>query len=304
MTNKSMLSNDSTNTFSNTSFHFPAFGKIRFNLTNDYLFHVVFQENKTALKGLISALLNLDKSQITSIKIKNPIVPGENQEDKTFILDLLILLNHSRYINLEMQVKNNGDWSDRSLSYLCRIFDHLSVGEDYSLVLPAQNISFLDFPFPNNSEEFHATYQLKNIKNNTIYSDKFTLSVVQLNQTEKAEPEDIENGLVDWIQFFKATDWKEVFTLANKNFDIASAAESMYSFGEISEVFDQCWQREEDMRIKRSLHSQGLAEGKKEGEQRFASLAALLTTNNLTNDLLRAVSDLCFREELYKKYNL
>ncbi len=32
-------------------------GKLRYKLTNDYMFRAVFQENENALKGLLSALL-------------------------------------------------------------------------------------------------------------------------------------------------------------------------------------------------------------------------------------------------------
>ncbi|MDD6201575.1 MAG: hypothetical protein PUB13_01310 [Lachnospiraceae bacterium] len=34
-------------------------GTLRFTLTNDYLFHIVFQENEELLKGLLCSLLNL-----------------------------------------------------------------------------------------------------------------------------------------------------------------------------------------------------------------------------------------------------
>ena len=60
---------------------------------------------------------------ITSIEITNPIMPGDNVTDKTFILDIKIILNQSDLINLEMQVINYDNWPERSLGYLCRSFD-------------------------------------------------------------------------------------------------------------------------------------------------------------------------------------
>ena len=81
-------------------------------------------------------------------------------------------------MNLEMQVKNELNWPERSLTYLCRSFDQLQSGEDYWEAKPAVHIGFLCFaPFPENPEFFSA-YRMMNIKTHHIYSDKLTLYVV------------------------------------------------------------------------------------------------------------------------------
>ncbi len=36
-----------------------------------------------------------------------------------------------------MQIINEGNWVERSLSYLCRTFDSLEKGQNYSEALPA-----------------------------------------------------------------------------------------------------------------------------------------------------------------------
>ena len=52
-----------------------ATGSIPCNMTNDYIFRIVLQENPFALKGLVCALLHKKKSDIRSIRILNPIFP-------------------------------------------------------------------------------------------------------------------------------------------------------------------------------------------------------------------------------------
>ena len=59
-------------------------GKLTYTLTNDYLFHIVFQKNKTILRGLIRSLLNLRDNEIVDITLENPIQPGDRINDKTF----------------------------------------------------------------------------------------------------------------------------------------------------------------------------------------------------------------------------
>ena len=64
-------------------------GALRFTLTNDYLFHIVFQENMDILKGLICSLLGLRPEQIISIVLENPIDPHNHVDDKKLSLTWL-----------------------------------------------------------------------------------------------------------------------------------------------------------------------------------------------------------------------
>ena len=91
------------------------------------------------------------------------------------MLDIEVLLNNNHIINLEMQMTDQLNWQDRSLSYLCRSFDQLYKGDDYTEAKPATHIGFLNFtPFPD-KPEFHACYKLLNLKNHRVYSDKLSL---------------------------------------------------------------------------------------------------------------------------------
>ena len=101
-----------------------ASGPLAIPMTNDYLFRALLQENNNVLKGLIASLLHIPVQDISSVEITNPIELGKSYEDKDFYLDVKILLNNHTTINLEMQVINEHNWPERSLSYLCRIFDN------------------------------------------------------------------------------------------------------------------------------------------------------------------------------------
>ncbi|MBE5849732.1 MAG: hypothetical protein E7298_06160 [Lachnospiraceae bacterium] len=51
--------------------------------------------------------------------------------DKKVILDLKLLLNKYRIVNIEMQVLDEGDWPERSVVYLCRCYDNVLKGNEY-----------------------------------------------------------------------------------------------------------------------------------------------------------------------------
>ncbi|MCM1155150.1 MAG: Rpn family recombination-promoting nuclease/putative transposase [Roseburia sp.] len=159
-----------------------AHGPLPYNMTNDYLFRAVLQTNNRVLRGLVCSLLHLSENEITSVKITNPIILGDSIEKKEFRLDINVALNDNTFMNLEMQVVNQLNWNNRSLLYLCRSFDRLHHGQNYSDMPTVIHIGFLDFTLFEECPEFYSTYKLMNVKNHTIYNDNFTLCVVDLSQ--------------------------------------------------------------------------------------------------------------------------
>lgn len=155
-----------------------ATGKMPYSLTNDYLFRALLQRNNRVLKHLICSLLHLQPEEVNTVTIENPIVLGKALDNKTFVLDIRVLLDNHTLINLEMQVVNYLNWPERSLSYLCRNFDQLQSGQNYQETKPVIHIGFLDFTLFPEYPEFYATYKLINVKNHHIYTDKFVLNVV------------------------------------------------------------------------------------------------------------------------------
>ena len=150
-------------------------------------------------------MLHLNPEDIYSITIKNPFMLGESVSEKDSIMDIRVFLNNQTYLNLEMQLALEAFWPDRSLTYLCKSFLNLAKGEPYSKIRPAIHIGFLDYDlFPDNPE-FYATYHLANDTTHQIYTRKFTLSVLSLNQTELATEDDKKYGIDYWAKLFKAT---------------------------------------------------------------------------------------------------
>ena len=104
-------------------------------------FFKLLKKNKKVLTGLICSLLHLKPEQIKTVEIKNPINLSGDVSGKEFILDINVMLNDNTLINLEMQVANEFNWPERSLSYLCRSFDQLYSGQSYIDVLPVIHAS-------------------------------------------------------------------------------------------------------------------------------------------------------------------
>ncbi len=229
-----------------------ATGKPAYGLTNDYMFRAVFQNNELARKGLIASVLHMNPNDIRSVDIRNPIKLGEQIDDKEFVLDIEVLLNDNHVINLEMQMTNQLNWQDRSLSYLCRSFDQLYKGDDYSEAKPATHIGFLNFtPFPD-TPEFNACYKLLNIKNHCLYSSKFSLHMVDLTHIELATEEDRIWKIDYWARLFTATTWEDVKMIAEKDIHMKAAAKEMYVLSADELIEQRCRARDDYRKLENS----------------------------------------------------
>lgn len=249
MKNKSVTFDPSTNltavALSASARSRTATGPIRFNMTNDYMFRAVLQENNKVLRGLVCSLLHLSKEELISAEITNPIILGDSIDNKEFRLDIYVLLNNRTVLNLEMQVLDKLNWPDRSLVYLCRSFDQLEHGQDYQETHPVIHISFLDYTLFKDSPEFYSTYKLINVKNHQIYSDKFTLSVLNLSRIDLATEEDKKYQIDHWARLFKAATWEEIHMIASENDSISEASDTIFRLSAEADIRKRCLDREE-----------------------------------------------------------
>ena len=245
----------SSGSISSDSIRIPQSGALFVPMTNDYLFRALLQRNNLVLKGLICALLHMEETDISSVIITNPIRLGDSIDNKTFVLDINVIMNHHHIINLEMQVINLNNWQDRSLSYLARNFDHLKKGEDYQLTHPVIQIGLLDYTLFPMHPEFYSTYQFLNVKNHTLYSDKLRISVLDLSRIDLATEEDRQYKLDHWAALFKAKTWEELQMLAQNNHYFKEASETVYQLTQEEQIRQQCLAREDYNRTMKGIEN-------------------------------------------------
>lgn len=212
-------------------------GPIDYTMTNDFIFRALLQRNKEVRTALICALLHLPTDGVDA-EITNPIDLGAAFSSKDFILDIRVNLNGKRLIDLEMQLVNQNNWPERSISYAARSFDNLNRGNDYIKINPVNSIGFLDFTLFPDAPEFFATYQLQNIKTGQVYSSKFSIHVVDLSRIDLATNEDKEYGIDRWARLFKSKTWEELRMNAEKNPILQQASNDLYTIN-ADEIFRQ-----------------------------------------------------------------
>ena len=239
-----------------------------YGMRNDYMFHAVLQKNEEVLRNLLATLLEIDEEEIESCHIENPIELGKEIEGKECILDVKLTLNNDKVINIELQVYKQTYWINRSLLYWARTYDNLKSGQDYSMLLPAYHIGILDFTLFENHPKFMAQYQILDVEDGYLYSDKLCIRVLDLTQLEKAKQEPETNKkLLKWASIFKAETLEELEQLASGEEGFENMVVTMKKLSEDEKIRMQCEAREDYERSLLTEYNAGKSEGIEQGLQ-------------------------------------
>lgn len=219
-------------------------GPIDYNLTNDYLFKATMQECEEAQKGIVSALLRVPPEEL-AIVVNNPIILGKSIAGKDFYLDVNVTINRERIMNIEMQVKNFGNYPERSTRYVARQYDNVAKGANYKDVMPVHHVSFVNFDMFEEDNEFYDTFTLKNKNNKLVYTDKFIISVVNLKRINKASALDKEYKLDQWARLITAKTWEELKEISKGDSYMEATARKLFDMESDFAIREEAIRRQE-----------------------------------------------------------
>ena len=178
-------------------------------LTNNYAFQKIFK-NEEIVKGFLIALLHLKETDIEELEVTDPFVEGEVKEEKEGILDVKLILNGGKKINIEMQNTYQEDWAERSLFYNCRMFtEGLKKGESYYELPPCIHVGILDFNYLK-SPGFYHRILLKDDTTGELYSSKFQFHVIELSKIATTKGKARKQDLYKWAKLISASTWEEI----------------------------------------------------------------------------------------------
>ncbi len=85
---------------------------------------------------------------------------------------------------------------------------------------------------------------LLNVKNHRIFTRKFSLIVVELNNTELATDEDRKYGIDKWARLFNSKDWEDLKMSAGEDKAMQEALKELYKYNAEEQIREQCEARE------------------------------------------------------------
>lgn len=208
------------------------------------MFKATIQECKEAQLGLVSAIMRVDPA-VLEVTITNPILLGKSISDKDFYLDVKVTVNHSLCMNFEMQITNDGNWLERSVSYTARLYDNLNSGDDYKDVTPVHHIGFLTFDLFEDGNKFFDTFTLQNEDNSQKYTSKFKVSVVNLKCIPMATIDDKIYKLDSWAKLLCASTWEELKDVAKGDLYMEKTAQTLFMLSSDFDIRENARRRDE-----------------------------------------------------------
>ena len=173
----------------------------------------------------MAELLNINYDSIEQFNITNADIQPENLGDKFCRLDINMTVDGQR-IDLEVQVRDEGDCPDRSLYYWAREFSTgISEGQNYSELPRTIIISIVDFELFD-CKEFHSEFQALEVTRHTPLTDKMGLHYFELPKI--SEQINIGSGKELWLKLFKADTEEELEKIEALEVPIMSEAIRAY----------------------------------------------------------------------------
>lgn len=273
-----------------------AYPEIRLTLKNDVVFRSVFRRSKKGLQGLLGALLNIPPESIRDIEFLDTHLDLEYPEDKEGILDLRVICQNSRHINIEMQMYHVNYWEDRSLFYNSKLFiSSVRKGEDYRNAKTCIHIGILDFTLFPEQREFYSIHKITNIKTGRIYSDKLAFHVVELSKVEQASEAEKFTDVYRWARLISAGSIQEMKMLAKGDEYMKETVELFEDFSLDDEERYRAFRREMAIMDRKSEMNDAFRDGIEQGKQEMVlnmlksgiSIEKIASIANISVDLIR-----------------
>jgi len=199
---------------------------------NDLAFKKIFgdEKHKNILISFLNSVLDFhDGFAIVDVTLANPYQIPKIPELKETILDIKATNKNKDTFIVEMQRKDLGDFSKRSLYYTSKAYvEQLPKSKNYSVLKKVYFIGILNFNIFEN-QSYISRHLIINQETNTQDLKDFEFSFIELPKFNK-ELEELESNLDKWIYFIKNArdltvipaqyenleDFKEAFTIATQ----------------------------------------------------------------------------------------
>ena len=209
---------------------------LKYKLTNDILFKMMFVQYPDLLKRLVAALLGIRVEDITQFDISNPEMPPLGKDDKYCRLDIKMIVN-GRHVDLEIQVEDERNYPERSLYNWAREYSSaLSKGKDYSELPQTVVVSIVAFPLFG-CEEFHSEFRALEVRRHEQLTDRMSLHYFELPKLPEAVRADDE--LILWLSLFGAKTEEELERIEKMEVPVMKEAIGAYRHVSATKEFQE-----------------------------------------------------------------
>ena len=234
----------------------------------DIIFKKLFTDegNLHILQAFLSDILEIPYESINNIIVLNSEIMPENVIEKYSRMDIKMTVDGNRLINVEMQIKDEGDYRDRSLYYLSKLYgNQLKSGEDYGKLNQCISINVLNFNLFDEWTDFHSSFRMREDKHNSVLTDNFIAHYFELKKIGKNFDKNNKQEL--WLRLINAETEDELDMLQQTGVkSIQDAVVVLHKMSADEKTRELAEMREKALHIEATEKSYARAEGRAEGE--------------------------------------
>ena len=181
--------------------------------------------NPKALKGFLSAVLDISPDSIKSTVLKNTNLKKTHEDEKQGILDVRLIMNDDKEIDIEIQLSYISAWADRSVFYVSKMLvEQVDINKHYSNIKKCIGINILDFKYIQEEERFHTIYHICEDTSHKVYTDVMEWHLIELPKL----PEETDGTPLDkWTRFLNAERREEFEMIVQGNEYLQSAFDTL-----------------------------------------------------------------------------
>lgn len=233
----------------------------------DIIFKKLFTSDNSVLTAFVGDILDLPQGAIKKVDVLNPNIMPVNAEGKQGQLDLKMQVD-DKIVNVEIQLRNRGDFRDRALYYWSKIYtDELKKGERYTDLKQTITINILNFNLFD-CEEPYSSFSMLETKRHEQLTDKCSILFFELKKVNSKIESNNRKKL--WLQLINAETEEELDMLEQTGVpEIQKAVVILHEMSADEELREMARLREKwtldynsDMSNERRM---GRAEGRIEG---------------------------------------
>ena len=249
--------------------------------------------NQHILQAFLSDILEIPYESINNIIVLNSEIMPENIIEKYSRMDIKMTVDGNRLINVEMQIKDEGDYKDRSLYYLSKLYSgQLKSGEVYGSLNQCISINIINFNLFD-CEKYHSSFSMREDSRNEQLTDKFTAHYFELKKIGKNIDKNNKQEL--WLRLINAETEDELDMLQQTGVkQIQDAVVVLHKMSADEKTRELAEMREKALHIeateKAHARAEGEAVGLKKGEKRKeAEMISKMRKSGLSEEQIKAI---------------
>lgn len=233
----------------------------------DIIFKKIFTENVDMLQSFLADILDIPYDDIQDIIVAKQELTPETIDGKFSCLDLNLKVA-DKLINVEIQLKGDNDYRDRTLFYWAKLYTlELKSGETYGQLKKTICINIINFNMFDRNE-YHTEIVTSIKDTGEIFSDKFSIHFFELKKVGKEVNPNNRREL--WMQFLNADSEEEFEVLKQTNVPIMNKAVNIiYDLSEDTKIREMARLREKALHDEASAlanaENKGIEKGRAEG---------------------------------------